>query len=158
MQPFKGVSITSQRLKKLFDDGVVKAKQGEKITDIAQQVKAELAKPKNLEDEKKLEEKVAALRAEREAKKKAFLFPTLPPRTFRSYQLRHSLPKEQRGPTYEADLKAGYKQEKEAWRVAMKKWLEDNKYDLTVEDFEALLKKEERRKKREAKAKEEESD
>lgn len=37
----------------------------------------------------------------------------------------------------------------------MKKWLEDNKYGLTVEDFEALLKKEERRKKREAKAREE---
>lgn len=98
-------------------------------------MKTELAKPKNLEDEKKLEEKVSAIKAERDAKKKAFLFPTLPAKNIRTYKVRHSLPKEQRGPTYEADLNAGYNQEKEAWRVAMKKWLEENKYELTVEDF-----------------------
>lgn len=94
MEPFRRTSISTQRLKKLFDDGVVKTKKGEGIKNVADQIKIELAKPRNLEDDKKLEEKVTAIRTEREAKKKAFLFPTLPPKTFRSYLVRHSIPKE----------------------------------------------------------------
>jgi hypothetical protein len=133
--PFKSTGKNALRLKKLFDDGIIKPKTGDYIKDIGEQVKAELSKPRSLDDEKKLEQEAAVLKAEREAKKKAFLFPSLPSRTFRSYLLRHSLAKDQRGSTYDSDMKAGFEAEREKWKISMKKWLEDNKYDLTVEDF-----------------------
>ncbi|XP_031472921.1 uncharacterized protein LOC116245593 [Nymphaea colorata] len=52
-----------------------------------------------------------------------------------------------RGPTYKQDLEAGYNKELEAWKASVKKWLEENKYELSIDQFLALYKKDAKAKK-----------
>ena len=55
--------------------------------------------------------------------------------------MKHSLPKEQQGPNYEEDLKKAYEASLKAWEGAVAKWLEENKYQIKIEDFLKIYKK-----------------
>jgi hypothetical protein len=143
--PFKRISAQNLRLKSLFDDKKIDMKGAGNLGD---KVKKALEVPRSIESEEKFKAEAQRLKDEREALRKTYQFPQFLTPTLRSYRLRHALPETERGPTYEQDMEAAFKAEHEKWKVSVKKWLEDNKYQLTIDEFLTLVEKEAKAKKK----------
>lgn len=96
---------------------------------------------RTLEADEKLKEEAKKINAEKAELIKKYEFPTPEYKSLRSYKLKHSLPKDKQGPTYEEDLKQAYEASVKAWEATVAKWLEENKYQIKIEDFLKLYKK-----------------
>lgn len=129
------------RLKQMFQENKISFEKGKGIAGVGEQIAKAMQETRTLEADEKLKEQAKKLNEEKAELIKKYEFPKPEYKSLRSYKLKHSLSKDKQGPTYEEDLKQAYEASVKAWEATVAKWLEENKYQIKIEDFLKLYKK-----------------